>query len=202
MRARALRTSDKCAEVIRVGKSVSDNDEGSLASFLCNCEDVLNSAIFLFRCHSDNTLMGSKSYREMFDFAPPEQFSFRACGLNCGCYFMPFSKWLPPKIMGPIFEGYLPEDYLPWVPSLKAQKYITKDFPPAFVMSARYDYLRFMAPMLHRLLRRKGVESILRIYGRSGQKEMGHVFHLKCKLETAALCNDEQCAFFRAHMAK
>ena len=40
------------------------------------------------------------------------------------------------------------------------------------------------------------------VYGRSGQKEMGHVFHLKCKLETAALCNDEQCAFFRAHMAK
>ena len=148
------------------------------------------------------TMLGSEAYRAMFRFAPPEHFRFNACGMNCGCYFMPFSKWLPPKIMGPIFESYLPEDYLPWTPSLKAQKYVTGDFPPAFVMSARYDYLRFMAPMLHRLLKRKGVESILRIYGRKGQKEMGHVFHLKCKLEMADVCNDEQCAFFRKHMAK
>ena len=145
------------------------------------------------------TMLGSETYRAMFDFAPPEDFKIRACGLNCGCYFMPFSKWLPPKII-PIFEAYFPEDYLPLVPSLKAEKYITKDFPPAFVMSARYDYLRFMAPMLHRRLKRKGVESILRIYGQKGEKEMGHVFHLKCKLEMAAVCNDEQCAFFRRHI--
>ena len=102
--------------------------------------------------------------------------------------------------MGPIFEAYFQEDYLPWVPSLKAQKHLTRDFPPAYVMTAKNDYLRFMAPLLHARLRAKGVESLLRIYGKKSQKEIAHVFHLNCHSELAVQCNDEECAFFRAHM--
>lgn len=146
------------------------------------------------------TMMTSEKYRSLFDFAPPKELKINACGLNCGCYFMPLSRLLPPKRMGAIFEAYFPEDYLPWVPSLKAEKYITKDFPPAFVMSAANDYLKFMAPMLHRKLKRKGVETLLRIYGKKEQKEIGHVFHLNCHLELADRCNDDQCAFFRCHI--
>ena len=146
------------------------------------------------------TMMTNDKYGALFDFAPPEGLKINACGLNCGCYFMPLSRILPPKRMGAIFEAYFPEDYLPWVPSLKAEKYITKDFPPAFVMSAANDYLKFMAPMLHRKLKRKGVESVLEIYGEKKQKDVGHVFHLNCHLDLAEICNDEQCAFFRVHM--
>ena len=58
-----------------------------------------------------------------------------------------------------------------------------------------------MAPPLHRKLKRKGVETVLRIYGTKEQKEMGHVFHLNCRSDLARQCNDEQCAFFRSHMA-
>ena len=67
-------------------------------------------------------------------------------------------------------------------------------------MSAKHDYLRFMAPPLHILLKTKGVESVLRIYGTKEEKEIGHVFHLNCHLPLADQCNDEQAAFFRAHM--
>lgn len=146
------------------------------------------------------TMMTNEKYNALFDFSPPKELKINACGLNCGCYFMPVSRLLPPKKLGAIFEAYFPENYLPWVPSLNAEKYITKAFPPSFVMSAANDYLKFMAPMLHARLKFRGVESKLKIYGKKNQKEMGHVFHLNCHLEVADQCNDEQCAFFRTHM--
>ena len=145
-------------------------------------------------------MVSNPKYAALFPFAPPEEFRINACGLNCGCYFVPISRLLPPKKMGALFEAYFPEAYLPWVPSLKTGKYVTKAFPPSMVMTARNDYLRFMAPPLYRLLRRRGVESLLKIYGARSEKEIGHVFHLNCKLPLAAECNDTQCAFFRAHM--
>ena len=146
------------------------------------------------------TMLTNPEYAALFPFDVPMDFRVNACGLNCGCYFMPLSRIVTPKRMGAIFEAYFPEDYLPLVPSLKAEKHITSAFPPAFVMSATNDYLKMMAPPLHRKLKRKGVETLLRIYGTKEQKEMGHVFHLNCYLEAATRCNDEQCAFFRAHM--
>ena len=146
------------------------------------------------------TMLTNPKYRALFSFAPPEDFRFNACGLNCGCYFMPISRALPPKKMGALFEAYFPEDYMPCVPSLKAEKYVTKQFPPAFVMTSKNDYLRFMGPPMHWLLKLKGVESVLRIYGKKSQKDIGHVFHLHCGSELADLCNDAQCAFFRDHM--
>ena len=146
------------------------------------------------------TMLTNPEYAALFPFPVPENFRIAGCGMNCGCYFVPLSRLITPKKMGTIFQAYFPEDYLPIIPQLKAGKYITKDFPPAFVMSAQYDYLKFMAKPLHRLLKRKGVESKLKIYGKRGEKEIGHVFHVNCKLPLADQCNDEQCAFFRAHM--
>ena len=146
------------------------------------------------------TMLTNREYAALFPFPVPENFRIAACGMNCGCYFVPLSRLIKPKSMGILFQAYFPEDYLPIVPQLRAGKYITGDFPPAFVMSARYDYLKFMAAPLHRLLKRRGAESRLKIYGQKGEKEIGHVFHLNCKLPLAHQCNDEQCAFFRAHM--
>ena len=146
------------------------------------------------------TLLTNPEYAKLFAFPVPENFQVRGCGMNCGCYFLPFSRLLKPKMMGPIFEAYFPEDYMPLIPQLKAQKYIKANYPPAFVMSAQNDYLRFMASPLHRILKKKGVESILKIYGTKAQKDIGHVFHLNCHSELADQCNDAQTAFFKAHM--
>lgn len=148
------------------------------------------------------TMLTNDKYNAMFPFRAPKEISFRACALNCGCYFIPVSRMVPPKKANILFEAYLPEDYLPCVPTLKAHKYITRNFPPAIVMTAQNDYLKLMAPPLHMMLRLKGVKSMLRIYGEKSNKDIGHVFHLKCHLDLAAQCNDEQCDFFRAHMSK
>ena len=146
------------------------------------------------------TMMSNPKYCRLFTFAPPEDLKVNACGLNCGCYFMPLSKFLPPAKMGAIFVAYFEEDYLPWVPSLKAEKYVTKQFPPAFVMTSRNDYLRVMGRPMHLLLKCKGVESVFGLYGKKEQKEIGHVFHLNCKTELADQCNDDEAAFFRKHI--
>ena len=146
------------------------------------------------------TMLTNPKYAAFFSFAPPTDVKIRACGMNCGCYFIPFNRFITPQKMGAIFEAYFPGDYMALVPQLKAQKYLTRDFPPAFVMTGRYDYLKFMAAPLHLLLRLKGVKSKLRIYGKKDQKEIGHVFHLNCRLELADECNDAQCAFFRKHI--
>ena len=145
------------------------------------------------------TMMTNGKYNALFPFSPPEELQFRACGMNCGCYFMPFSRLLPPKAMGEIFEAYMPEDYMSVVPQLKAEKHLTKDFPAAFVMTFQHDYLKFMAPMVHRKLKKAGAESILRIYGDKKDKQFGHVFHLQIRHPLAKEVNDAQCAFFREH---
>ena len=148
------------------------------------------------------TMLNSGKYSAMFPFSPPAGIRFRACGLNCGCYFMPVSRMVPPGKAGKIFEAYFPEDYMRCVPSLQAHKYVRKGFPPAFITTAPNDYLRMMAPPLHILLRMKGIKSVLRVYGEKSRKDIGHVFHLNCHLEEADRCNDDQCAFFRDHMAE
>ena len=146
------------------------------------------------------TILTNPDYAALFSFEVPKDFRVNACGMNCGCYFIPFSRFVTPQKMGKIFEAYFPEDYLSVVPQLKAQKYIGANFPPAFVMTSKNDYLRMMAPPLHRILKRKGAESVLKIYGTRKQKEIGHVFHVNCRSAIADQCNDEQCAFFRAHL--
>ena len=151
-------------------------------------------------CHQVLTMLTNRKYADLFDFSPPEGFCVNACALNCGCYFLPFSRVITPKRCGVIFEAYIPEDYIPLLKQFKVGKYATKHFPPAFVMSAANDYLRFMAKPMYRLLRRKGVEAQLHIYGTKEQKEIGHVFHVNCKLPLADQCNDDECVFFREHM--
>mgnify|MGYP002514719932 CR=1 FL=1 len=151
-------------------------------------------------CHQILTMLTNPKYAALFDFAPPADFRVNACALNCGCYFLPFNRLISPKMCGASMRAYFPENHIPLLKQLKPQKYTNGDFPPAIVMSAANDFLLFMAKPMYRLLRRKGVEAQLHIYGTKAQKDIGHVFHVNCKLPLAAQCNDDQCAFFRSHI--
>ena len=151
-------------------------------------------------CHQLLTMLTNPEYAALFDFAPPAGFRVNACALNCGCYFLPFNRLISPKMCGASMRAYFPENHIPLLKQLKPQKYTNGDFPPAIVMSAANDFLLFMAKPMYRLLRRRGVEAQLHIYGTKAQKDIGHVFHVNCKLPLADKCNDDQCAFFRAHI--
>jgi hypothetical protein len=47
----------------------------------------------------------------------------------------------------------------------------------------------------------KGVEAEYHEYSPT-DKELGHVFHCNMKEPYAKICNDEECAFFAAHVMR
>lgn len=147
------------------------------------------------------TMLTNPKYAALCQIPVPEDFKVRACALNCGAYFIPpFNRFLTPEKASIMFKFYFPEDYAPIVPQLKTHKYITRDFPPAFIMTAAHDYLKIMAKPLHLLMKMKGAKSQYHFFGTKEDMEMKHVFHLNCRLPEADRCNDMQCEFFRSHM--
>ena len=47
------------------------------------------------------------------------------------------------------------------------------------------------------LLKSRGVECAIKIYGSPNRRDIGHVFHVNMNLPEAKLCNDDECNFFR-----
>ena len=77
--------------------------------------------------------------------------------------------------------------------------HITSAFPPAFVMTSNGDFLRKRAMPFVDVLTAKGVEAEYHDYC-PDDRELGHVFHCNMKEPYAKICNDEECAFFAAHV--
>lgn len=125
----------------------------------------------------------------------------KAVALNCGIY----DVLQPDRIY--LVKQYAGQDLMDDTAeaagrreSLTVSKYVTKDFPPAFVMTAACDYMRPKALPLYEELRTAGVECEYHRYGHDKKPEIGHVFHVNCKLAEADRCNDEECNFFRRYM--
>ena len=77
--------------------------------------------------------------------------------------------------------------------------YVNGDYPPTFVMTAEGDFLAGDAlPMVHKLMEHN-VEVTFHYY-RSAERVLGHVFHCNMRLDEAARCNDDECAFFKSIM--
>jgi acetyl esterase/lipase len=104
------------------------------------------------------------------------------------------------KTTVPIMREYLPNHGTPdELDMVNVVKHVTKDFPPAFVMTCTGDFLSGQAPLLLKTLMENKVPHIFRFYGGS-QKELGHVFHCNIKMKEANICNQNQCDFFRSLM--
>ena len=138
-------------------------------------------------------------YASEFEFCPPEGFAPLAVALNCGAYILSLTK-------GPGGSDELTQelmvDFLPKqgteeeVEMINVVSHVTKEFPPAIVMTCTGDFLKNQAPLMAEKLAEVEVPFIYRFYGDSGH-ELGHVFHLNIRSEDAKQCNDEECEFFR-----
>ena len=73
---------------------------------------------------------------------------------------------------------------------------MTKNFPPAFVMTCNGDFLYSQADYMTKALEAAGVQYEYHCYG-TDEKPLWHVFHCDPKLEEAVVCNDEECTFFK-----
>lgn len=135
-------------------------------------------------------------YAAMVDITPPA-FGLRAIGLNCGIYDLAAAAkdrrdW--------VFRNLLQRDPAHFGEQLDVLDYIDSRYPPAYLISAPNDMLcEMLMPMAARLTR-EGVENRWKLYGTTRQKEVGHVFHLNLRLPEAKQANDDEIAFFRAHM--
>lgn len=146
------------------------------------------------------TIMTNPEYAKLFAFKIPEV-TVRGCGLNCGLYD---ARMCAERGLNECFYEYLgkaiTKDDEALLDSLDVLKYMTKDFPPAYVMSSMNDFLLPDAEPMYKHLQIIGVDCELGIYGTKEQEEVAHVFHVNCKLKEAAECNDAECNFFKKYI--
>lgn len=133
-------------------------------------------------------------YAKIMEITPPE-FTLRAVGLNCGMYDLK-------KRAGEIPGNKLMIDYFTKDPSVYGKKldvlsHVTEKFPPAYLLSAKGDFLVEQCRPMAELIRSKGVPCEYRIYG---DEKTGHVFHLDIRSDLARKANDEEIAFIREHL--
>ena len=133
-------------------------------------------------------------YAALFDVEIPP-IRFRAVALNCGQYQVrPEREWDPASYA--TLGAYLGPDPDKYLPQMDTLGHITPAFPPAYVMTSRYDFLRDQAGPLCDKLREQGVPYVYKCWGEAGQEHMAHVFHLNMRLPEADACNQEECDFF------
>jgi len=120
----------------------------------------------------------------------------RAVGLNCGLYDLYARANLPRKGMYKDYFGKIsPED-----PRFCCLEAITEHYPPAFITTATGDFLRDQAQPMYEFLRKKGIEAQWKCYGREGDKNACHVFHVNILLPEAVQCNDDAAEFFKKYI--
>ena len=145
------------------------------------------------------TMLTSPDYAALFDIdVPAGALKVRAVGLNCGVYDM--KAYAASESEG-WRRDFLGTDYDPQMRQLDVLPYITKDFPPAFIVTSYYDFLRALQAPMYALLQEKGVPCELHEYGGEDQPQIAHVFHLDVRSETGRECNDLETAFFRKHIS-
>ena len=82
---------------------------------------------------------------------------------------------------------------------LATEKYITKDFLPVYLSTANEDFIHDQTIKFADFLEAKGVEYVCKSFGDEKHPEP-HVFLMNQRDELAKQCNEEEVAFFKAHL--
>lgn len=152
-------------------------------------------------------IYSNPEFAAKFDFTVPSDVKIRAVALNCGMYTIDGSEDNEKNTSG-LNSNDLMNDYLGKARPQKLMEQIdvlgniTSAFPPAFIMTAEYDFLKENAEPMYEFLQEKGVPCEWKKYGEEGQNYMAHVFHVNMNLEEAKQCNQDEIAFFRKYEVK
>ncbi len=172
IRANADRYHLDTTNVFAVGDSAGAH---MLGLFCCLCTDAELAKTMPFTF--DKTLMP------------------KGVALNCGVYKIEKSakKDLTTMLMADLLKGKGTEEELK---QISVMDHVNASFPPAFVMTAEGDFLASQAQPLVDLLKSSGCQAEYHYYG-DKEHPLGHVFHCNMRLEQAALCNKDECDFFK-----
>ncbi len=153
-----------------------------------------NLAMFTLLCTNPD-------YAGKFSFTAPKGFVPTAVAFNCAALLIHLSDREEDAFFTGLMQEYLPEQGSEREQNLiHTLGHLTKEFPPSFVMTAEEDLLKADAEALSQTLLKNNIPFVFRYY-RDSKEKLGHVFHLNVKSEAAALCNDEECAFFRTFLS-
>lgn len=138
--------------------------------------------------------ISNKEYGKIYPFIKEKPLTLRGVALNCGKYTLDDKE---PKFRL-LRSGYLPNGgNADEIKMIDAAANVSKDFPPAFIMTCVGDFLLEQADVMKAALDAAGVQNELHCYG-TKEKPLWHVFHCNPNLEEAEICNDDECNFFRS----
>ncbi|MBE6836877.1 MAG: alpha/beta hydrolase [Ruminococcus sp.] len=146
------------------------------------------------------TILTNPGFAKLFDFEVAKV-TVKALGLNCGTYD---GRAMATDRNDEVFLEYIdcmdktPDDAL--VERVDALKYMNSHYPPSYIMSTECDFLLPCAQPMYDYLTGMGVPCEIKIYGDKNRPEIGHVFHVNCKLPEAKICNDDECEFFKKYV--
>ena len=137
----------------------------------------------------------NEDYAKNFPFIKKKPLVLRGIALNCGKYNMDEAlagNRQTKMLLGALMpDGGTPAE----VKLINGYQYLTKDFPPSFVMTCKGDFLLTQVPFIISSLEKNGVRHEYRCYG-TEEKPLWHVFHCDPDLPEAVICNNEECDFF------
>ena len=140
-------------------------------------------------------------YAAKFDFKPTENTLPKAIALNCAVLDMEAIKTSSGSNTLTLMKDVLPkgkiEEYLQLANPIA---YVTEKFPPCMIMTCNEDFLKEQPETFMKKLEQCGVPYVYKFYGDEEHK-LGHVFHLDMRNEIGAICNDEQCAYFKTFLS-
>ncbi|MCI8557449.1 MAG: alpha/beta hydrolase [Lachnospiraceae bacterium] len=139
-------------------------------------------------------------YCSRYIFSPPKDFVPAAVALNCAVHQITVSDKPKDKFSTDLMTDYLEHKGNSEELSLvNVSEWITKEFPPTFLMTAEDDFLKYQIPDIVSVMIQKNVPFAVRYYKAEDEK-LGHVFHLDIKNAHARQYNDEECAFFKEYI--
>lgn len=133
-------------------------------------------------------MLTNKEYGQMFDFSLTT-LKPKAVAMNCAAY------WLGIDGNQKMRKAYIGSSKK-YLEHLEFEKFLTKDFPPSFMMSSSNDFLLPQLQPAVDLFKSKGIEVVSKVYGKKEDPAASHVFHINLALEIAKECNDDECNFF------
>ncbi len=150
-------------------------------------------------CSHYAAIFTNPEFEKLFPFETPKDLKVRGVALNCGMYQFSLKAGGDghEKFTQDIYKMYVGRDDEEVKAQLDVLGHITENFPPAFVMTSHYDFLRGNAKPMHDFLTKKGITSEYQCYGKEGQEYMGHVCHVNMNLIEAKQINQDEVEFFK-----
>jgi acetyl esterase/lipase len=153
-------------------------------------------------CSQYAAIFTNPEFEKLFPFNTPKAVKIRAIALNCGMYQFSLQAGGQgrEKFTQTLYNLYIGTDDDRTIKMLDTLGHITADYPPTFVMTSYYDFLRVNAEPMHNFLKEKGIETEFKCYGTEDQKYMEHVCHVNMNLDEAKVINQDEAEFFKRYV--